>query len=110
MNKYHRVIAELSQGKDSTMQAFGNSMRPLIDSGSELTFRATNDYQVGDVVFTKIRGRFIDAHKITKIGSDGRFMIANNKGHENGWTSMIYGRVVAVNKRPFGRACETEHS
>lgn len=103
MNKYERAVTTLESGQDFTMKVFGNSMRPMIDSGSDLTFRKTDDYEVGDVVLSKVRGKFIDAHKITKVGADGRFMISNNKGRDNGWASRVYGRVIRINGRPFGR-------
>ena len=103
MNKYERAKALLAEGKDATFKAFGNSMTPILSSGSLLTFRATDDYAVGDVVFSKVKGRYIDAHKITKISSDGRFLISNNKGHDNGWTRQIFGRVIKANGKPFGR-------
>jgi SOS-response transcriptional repressor LexA len=101
--RYQQAIEALEAGRDHTMTVTGNSMVPLIYSKSKLTFSPTGDYQVGDVVFCKVDGRLIDAHKITKVGSDGRFMISNNKGYDNGWASKIYGRVVAVNGEPFGR-------
>ena len=103
MKRYERVLAALSKGQQPTMRVFGNSMLPLIKSKSKLTFAKTDDYQVGDVVMCRVKGRMIDAHKITKIDSDGRHMIANNKGRENGWASQIFGRVIAVNEDPFGR-------
>lgn len=103
MDKYERVLAALSRGEDTSMKVFGQSMMPLIKSGSVLTFRRTDDYEVGDVVISRVKGHIIDAHKITKVGSDGRFMISNNKGYDNGWASKIYGRVIAVNGEPFGR-------
>jgi hypothetical protein len=103
MDKYERVVKALAASQTCKMKVFGRSMLPIIESGSKLTFQATNDYQVGDVVFCKVKGRYIDAHKITKIDSQGRFMIANNRGRENGWASQIYGRVVEVNGEPFGR-------
>lgn len=102
-SRYHQAMDALAAGHDHTMQVFGNSMTPLIYTKSKLTFRATNDYQVGDVVMCKVNGRMIDAHKITKIDSSGRFMIANNHGHENGWASRVFGRVIAVNGEAFGR-------
>lgn len=105
--RYERAMANLAAGQDHTMRVFGNSMTPIIKSKSKLTFRATNDYQIGDVVFCKVKGRHIDAHKITKIDAQGRFMISNNKGHENGWTTTIYGRVIAVNQESFGRGIIT---
>jgi hypothetical protein len=103
-DRYQRAIDALTAGRDHTMQVSGNSMVPIIYSKSSLTFSPTEDYQVGDVVFCKVEGRLIDAHKITKRAADGRFMISNNKGYDNGWASKIYGRVIAVNGEPFGRA------
>jgi len=32
--------------------------------------------------------------KIIRKGADGRWLIANNRGRENGWTAMVYGRAV----------------
>ena len=102
----------LAVGKDATMKVIGRSMLPIIQSHSKLTFRATADYQVGDVVFCKVKGKkgskFIDAHKITKIDSQGRCMIANNRGRENGWASQIYGRVIAINGGSFGRIVQED--
>jgi len=103
-DRYERVLRLLERGENATMKVFGRSMIPLIASGSKLTFRKTDDYEVGDVVLSRVRGRFIDAHKIIKIDAQGRCMIANNKGRENGWASQIYGRVIAVNGEPFGRS------
>lgn len=81
------------------MKVHGNSMLPLIKSGSTLTFEPCDDYEVGDIVFCKVRGRFIDAHKITKkdlMGGTYRYMISNNQGYDNGWTKQVYGKVVKV--------------
>ena len=100
-------MAALAKGQEPVMRVFGNSMLPIIKTRSRLTFKATNDYQVGDVVMARVRGRIIDAHKITKIDERGRCMIANNRGRENGWASQIFGRVVAVNGEPFGRPVNT---
>lgn len=102
MKRHERTVALLESGKDAKMRVFGNSMLPLIKTKSVVVYRPTNDYQVGDVVFVKIGGNYL-THKITKIDSKGRYMIANNKGRENGWASKIYGRVIAVNDEPFGR-------
>ena len=57
------------------------------------------------IVFCKVRGRYIDAHKITKISQQGniiKYLISNNKGHDNGWTTIIYGRV-EESEDPQGR-------
>ena len=94
MSKYLTLIAQLEKNGFGEMKAFGNSMMPIINSGSKLTFNKQQSYNVGDIVFCKVKGRFIDAHKITKKDAAGRYLIANNKGYENGWTKTIYGRVV----------------
>lgn len=103
MNKYEAAINALTRNGYHTMKVFGNSMRPLIESGSTLTFKADNKFEIGDVVLCKVKGRWIDAHKITKVSAEGRYMIANNHGYENGWTNKVYARVVTVNGKPFGR-------
>jgi len=102
MHKYERTVLALNKGEDASFKAFGRSMLPLIESGSLLTFRQTGDYQVGDVVLSKVKGRWVGAHLIVKV-DQGRYLIANNRGRENGWTRRVFGRVIAVNGDPFGR-------
>jgi hypothetical protein len=102
VNKYEVAIEALNRGEKHKMTVHGPSMKPLIESGSNLTFQKTDDYQVDDVVMTKVKGNWM-VHKITKVGADGRYMISNNKGRDNGWTRKIYGRVVAKDNKPFGR-------
>lgn len=96
MNKYHRLISELAENGTGKMKCFGNSMLPILSNPSICEYHKRPLYEVGDIVFCKVKGRFIDAHKITKVGNDGRFMIANNHGFENGWTRDVYGKVVAA--------------
>lgn len=77
------------------MKVFGNSMTPILKSGSILEYKKKDEYEVGDIVFCKVRGRYIDAHKVVK--KDGnRYLIANNHGHENGWTRQVYGYVCGI--------------
>jgi SOS-response transcriptional repressor LexA len=96
MTKYERLMAALNKDGTGKMKAIGNSMEPIIKSKSILTYRKQEKYEVGDIVFCKVDGRLIDAHKITKIGTDGRYMIANNRGYENGWTHHVYGKVIHI--------------
>ncbi|HEY6902513.1 MAG TPA: S26 family signal peptidase, partial [Puia sp.] len=69
-------------------------MLPILKSGSLLTFIRAADYNIGDIVFCKVKGRYIDAHKITKTDQSKGYLIANNHGFENGWTKIIYGKVI----------------
>lgn len=101
MNKYQRAIEDLKTKGEATFKAFGSSMVPILQSGSLLTFRPFPEYEIGDIVFCKVRGRYIDAHKITKkdkMGNAYRYMISNNHGWDNGWTRQIYGKVVRIIK------------
>jgi hypothetical protein len=94
MNKYEALKTKLATTGSGQMKCFGSSMVPILKSGSLLTFIKQEKYEIGDIVFCKVKGRYIDAHKITKIDSDGKYMIANNHGFENGWTKIIYGKAV----------------
>jgi hypothetical protein len=97
MSKYERLKQELDSAGTGKMKCFGNSMLPILKSGSLLTFKREDSYEVGDIVFCKVKGRYIDAHKITKIDAQKGFMIANNHGYENGWTKIVYGKVSDIN-------------
>ena len=96
MNKYEKLKNELNTVGQGKMKCFGNSMLPLIKSGSLLTFKKQETYEVGDIVFCKVLGRIIDAHKIIKIDVNKGYLIANNHHHENGWTHTIYGKVIEI--------------
>jgi len=94
MNKYERLIAELAEQGFGSMKCFGNSMLPILSNPSTCKYQRQDTYSKGDIVFCKVKGRFIDAHMITKVAADGQYLISNNQGHDNGWTRIIYGRVI----------------
>ncbi len=95
MNKYERLKIELESKGSGKMKAFGSSMLPILKSGSQLAFAKVKEYRIGDIVFCKVKGRYIDAHLIIKTDAHKGFLIANNHGFENGWTRTIYGKVVS---------------
>lgn len=95
MNKYERLKNELEMTGTGKMKAFGTSMLPILKSGTLLTFIKAAEYSIGDIVFCKVKGRYIDAHKVIKKDSNKGCLIANNHGYENGWTKVIYGKVIA---------------
>ncbi|MBD2766669.1 S26 family signal peptidase [Hymenobacter sp. BT664] len=96
MNKYERLQTELETAGEGKMKVFGSSMLPILKSGSLLTFRRQDTYQIGDVVFSKVKGRYIDAHKIVSIDTNKGYLIANNHGFENGWTKRVFGKAVVA--------------
>jgi hypothetical protein len=69
-------------------------MMPVLKSGSLMTFQKQDSYKVGDAVFCKVRGHFIDCHFITAVDKERGYLISNNHGHDNGWTHTIYGKAV----------------
>ena len=101
MNKYERLKQELESAGTGKMKCFGNSMLPILKSGSLLTFTKAANYAIGDIVFCKVRGRYIDAHKIIKVDAQKGYLIANNHGFENGWTKVVYGKVVMGEYQQF---------
>ena len=94
MNKFERLKIDLEVAGTGKLKAFGNSMLPILKNGSLLTFIKAADYNIGDIVFCKVKGRYIDAHKVIKKDTNNGFLIANNHGFENGWTKIIYGKVI----------------
>lgn len=96
MNRHQRLLSDLATVGKGRLRVTGNSMLPILKSGSTLNYVKKDDYHVGDIVFCKVSGRYIDAHKVTKKdGSGGRgWLISNNHGFDNGWTRSIFGKVV----------------
>ena len=94
MNKYERLRQDLEEKGTGKMKCFGDSMIPILYSGCELTFVKEKDYNIGDIVFCKVNGWYIDAHKIVQKDTNRGFLIANNHGNLNGWTHHILGRAI----------------
>lgn len=96
MNKYQKLIEDLENTGTGTMKCYGNSMLPVLSNPSINIYLKQKNYSIGDIVFCKVRGRYIDAHKITAVSSKRGYLISNNHGHDNGWTHTIYGRVIST--------------
>lgn len=93
-------VQALKEGKTIKFRPHGNSMVPIIQSGQLVTIAPITEQDiinVNDVVLCKVNGRQM-LHKVTAIGSDGRYQISNNHGHINGWTTKknIFGRCTMV--------------
>jgi len=92
------AIEKLKRGEPVTIRPHGNSMRPKINSGDRVDISPDEDYNKGDIVLVKVRGR-VYLHLIKAI-KDDRFLIGNNHGRINGWANKkaIYGKVVKISK------------
>ena len=92
-------VQALLEGQTVKFRPHGNSMVPIIHSGQLVTIEPIGSrvVQVNDVVLCKVEGRRM-LHKVTAVGSDGRYQISNNHGHVNGWcvAKNIFGILTQV--------------
>ncbi|HEX8660089.1 MAG TPA: hypothetical protein VF690_21275 [Hymenobacter sp.] len=90
-------LERLLNGETIITKEKGNSMVPLIKSGQEhrLAPATWENVEVDDIVYAKVSGRFF-THLVKAKNSDKGCQIGNNKGHINGWTKHVYGKVVEV--------------
>ena len=92
--------ALLADPFEVTWKPKGNSMTPMIKSGSTVRLKKVDStvYRVGDAAYAKVHGTFY-LHLITAIDeTKGRYQISNNHGHVNGWTNAenLFGLCVEV--------------
>lgn len=91
-------IARLAAGETIKIRPRGNSMRGRIESGQLCTIIPINQVTLrsGDIVLCKVKGKHY-LH-IVKAVEGARYLIANNSGRINGWTSasQVYGKCVQV--------------
>lgn len=88
-----RHIEKLSNGEEVSFRPRGHSMSGIIDDGQLVTIKPIiGDTEVGDVVLCKVNGN--EYLHIVKAKNGDRFLIGNNRGGINGWTSRasIYGK------------------
>jgi SOS-response transcriptional repressor LexA len=97
-------IERLLAGETIQFRPRGNSMSGKIESGQLVTVEPIADHSKlkrGDIVLCKVNGKQF-LHLIKSIGEriGFRFLIGNNRGFVNGWTSYdnIYGKVTKVEK------------
>lgn len=83
----------------------GNSMKPLINSGDLCEVLALyTDIRLGDVVLCTVKGRQY-VHLVKDIRSNRgteEYLIGNNRGGINGWTSRIHGKVFNIQRKKKG--------
>lgn len=102
-NWYDYPIAELTAGREVTINPKGHSMTPRIVSGASVTLAPVTDLdslKKGDILLVSI-GRTVYLHLLTAITKD-LVQISNNHNYVNGWTNKknIFGRVIAIDNRP----------
>jgi len=90
-------IEKLRGGETVHFRPHGSSMSGRIESGQLVTVEPVLPANIArnDIVLCTVNGnQFL--HIVKSIGTDGRFLIGNNRGRTNGWTRAIHGRVTAI--------------
>ena len=92
------AIKDLQDGKTVVIKPTGGSMKGKVDSGSKVTVEpiTLDKIAVNDIVLCKVKGR--QYLHIIKAKDKNRVLICNNKGFINGWTSIVYGKVIKIEK------------
>jgi hypothetical protein len=90
-------LEKLLNGETFITSEKGNSMVPLIKSGQnhKLEPATLETVEVGDIVYTKVKGNFY-THLVKAKNKEKGCLIGNNKGGINGWTKQIFGKVIEV--------------
>lgn len=90
-------LERLLNGETFTTSEKGNSMVPLIKSGQEheLAPITWDQAEIGDIVYCKVRGNYY-THLVKAKDLQKGLLIGNNRGNINGWTKMVYGKVVRI--------------
>lgn len=73
-------------------------MRGRIESGQLVTLDPSLKPKMGDAVLCRCRGN-VYVHLVKAIKGHGekrQFLIGNNRGGTNGWTTTVYGVVTEV--------------
>lgn len=96
-----KYIEKLKSGEIVKFRPRGNSMTGKIESGQLVTVSPLNIdgtglpmVLIGDIVLCKVKGTYY-LHLIKDIQGN-MFLIGNNKGKINGWTTQVYGVVIDV--------------
>ena len=92
-DKAQRLLA----GETIISREPGNSMTPKLQSRQPVRLAPATWEQVepGDVVYCRVRGNLY-THLVFAKQRDKGVLIGNNKGHPNGWTKRVFGKVVEV--------------
>ena len=93
-------LEKLQNGETFETSERGDSMIPKLFSGQKHILAPVKDWtevEVDDIVYAKIKGRFL-THLVTAKDHKKGCQISNNHGFVNGWTKSIYGKVIEIIK------------
>jgi len=90
-------IEKLKNGETFETSETGNSMNPYIKSKQIHILEPTtwDKVEIGDIVYCKVKGK-IYTHFVKAKNNDTGCLIGNAKGNINGWTKIVYGKVIKI--------------
>lgn len=90
-------VEKLLNGETIISKEPGNSMLPIIKSKQPVRLAPATweQVEVGDIVYCKVRGNLY-THIVKAKDTNKGCLIGNNKGHLNGWTKNVFGKVVEI--------------
>lgn len=92
MTAWASLASRLQDGETVTFRAYGQSMMPRVKPGQLCTVAPLQGAPaVGDVVLCRVKGNYY-LHLVKAVDGQ-RVLIGNNKGHDNGWTTTVYGKL-----------------
>ena len=93
----HHKIAKLQAGETIISKEPGNSMLPIIKSRQPVKLAPITweECKVGDIVYCRVKG-YVYTHLVKAVDLKKGLLIGNNHGRINGWTKMVYGKVIEI--------------
>ena len=90
-------IEKLLRGEEVISKEAGNSMLPILKSKQPVRLKPIkwDECEVGDIVLCKVKGN-IYTHLVKGKNMKRGLLIGNNHGHINGWTKIVYGKVIEI--------------
>ncbi|RNC64562.1 S24/S26 family peptidase [Proteiniphilum sp. X52] len=107
------VARMLSEGKQVTIRAKGNSMLPFIVGGKDsVVLEGKGLYGVGDIVLAEIRPKLFVLHRILKIDDEQVTLMGdgNISGMEQCRRENICGRVITIIHKGRQIDCDSKKS
>jgi len=91
--KAERLLA----GETVVSREPGSSMEPIISHRQPVRIAPADWEEVrkGDIVYCKVHGRYY-THLVKAKNNKRGCLIGNNRGHNNGWTKAVYGKVIEI--------------
>lgn len=95
-SKFAEAIEELKAGTVVKFRPVGGSMKGRIESGQLVTIEpcTVEDVKKNDVVACNVKGKNY-LHLVKRV-QHGSVQIGNMHGKINGWTEVVYGKVVKI--------------